>query len=361
MSHGLSRRELLTNAGAACLGVSVMAGAKSQRVAAAAQKSSAARPANEPFGYCLNLSTIRGQKLPLAQEIEIAAKAGYHAIEPWMNKIDEHVKSGGSLRDLGKRIADLGLTVESAIGFAEWIVDDDARRAKGLEQAKRDMAALREIGGKRIAAPPAGATDQTDMNLFRAAERYAALVDLGEKMEVIPQVEVWGFSKCLSRLGETTFVAVESGRAKACILPDVYHIYKGGSDFAGLGLLSGRRGSRVSRQRLSRQAEARHDQRLASRVSRRRCRAAVADSPHDAWRRVPRLPFAGAVQQGILEAGRPGSRAHRSAKIARSRSAGVFLSFACQRVPPLAASSVAKRVPLTSCGSLSVLPLSAPL
>ncbi len=207
--------------------------------AALADDSGSSRPANEPFGYCLNTSTIRGQKLSLVEEIEIAHKAGYQAIEPWMNKIDEHVKGGGSLADLRKRIADLGLTVESAIGFAEWIVDDDARRAKGMEQAKRDMSALREIGGKRIAAPPAGATDRADLNLSRAAERYAALVDLGEQMDVIPQVEVWGFSKCLSRLGETTFVAIESGRAKACILPDVYHIYKGGSDFAGLGLLSG--------------------------------------------------------------------------------------------------------------------------
>jgi sugar phosphate isomerase/epimerase len=108
-----------------------------------------------------------------------------------------------------------------------------------MEQAKRDMAAVREIGGKRIAAPPAGATDQADMNLFHAAERYAALVDLGQQMDIVPQAEVWGFSKCLSRLGETTFVAIESGRAQACILPDVYHVFKGGSDFAGLGLLSG--------------------------------------------------------------------------------------------------------------------------
>lgn len=216
-----------------------MAGIDKQSNTAGAVQSAPSRPANEPFGYCLNMSTIRGQNLPLDKEIEIAATAGYQAVEPWLPKMDEYVKGGGALRDLGKRIADLGLTVESAIGFAEWIVDDDARRARGLEQAKRDMSALREIGGKRIAAPPAGAIDQADMNLFRAAERYAALVDLGEKMDVIPQVEVWGFSKCLSRLGETTFVAVESGRAKACILPDVYHIYKGGSDFAGLGLLSG--------------------------------------------------------------------------------------------------------------------------
>ena len=212
---------------------------KSNAGASAAADPNSSRSEKEPFGYCLNLSTIRGQKLPLVEEIEVAAKAGYQAIEPWMNKIDGYVKEGGSLRDLGKRIADLGLSVESAIGFAEWIVDDEARRARGMEQAKRDMATLREIGGKRIAAPPAGATDRSDLDLFRAAERYAALVDLGEKMGVIPQVEVWGFSKCLSRLGETTFVAIESGRAKACILPDVYHIFKGGSDFAGLGLLSG--------------------------------------------------------------------------------------------------------------------------
>ena len=36
------------------------------------------------------------------------------------------------------------------------------------------------------------------------------------------------------------FVVIESGHPKACLLPDVYHIYKGGSDFNGLKLLSPR-------------------------------------------------------------------------------------------------------------------------
>ena len=101
------------------------------------------------------------------------------------------------------------------------------------------MDTLRQIGGIRIAAPPTGATKQTDLNLFNAAKRYRALLELGDQMDVIPQVEVWGFSSSLSRLGESMFVAIESGHPKACLLPDVYHIYKGGSDFAGLGLLSG--------------------------------------------------------------------------------------------------------------------------
>ena len=38
-------------------------------------------------------------------------------------------------------------------------------------------------------------------------------------------------------LGESVFVAIESGHPSACLLPDVYHIYKGGSDFSGLKML----------------------------------------------------------------------------------------------------------------------------
>ena len=56
----------------------------------------------------LNTSTISGQKLPLAQEIEIVAKAGYSGIEPWIREMDQHVKDGGSLADLGKKASDLG-------------------------------------------------------------------------------------------------------------------------------------------------------------------------------------------------------------------------------------------------------------
>jgi sugar phosphate isomerase/epimerase len=75
------------------------------------------------------------------------------------------------------------------------------------------------------------------LNLLKAAERYRKLCEIGDQIGVVPQVEVWGFSKCLGRLGEATLVAIESGHPKACILPDVYHLYKGGSGFSGLRLL----------------------------------------------------------------------------------------------------------------------------
>jgi sugar phosphate isomerase/epimerase len=205
-----------------------------------AQPLAAAMPAvAEPFGYCLNTATLMGQKLDLIEIVEIAAKAGYQAIEPWMYELENHVKKGGDLKALGTRLRDHGLSVESAIGFAEWIVDDPVQRKKGLEEVRRSMDLLQKIGGKRLAAPPAGATNRTNLGFAAMAERYRVLLDLGDQMGVVPELEFWGPSRVLSRLSEAVHVALEAGHPKACILPDVYHLYKGGSHFDGLRLLSG--------------------------------------------------------------------------------------------------------------------------
>lgn len=239
MNHiSLSRRQLLASAAAAATCAASLQSGSADEPRSRAGNSTNLSAAARDIKYCLNMSTIRGQKLPLPKQVEVASKAGYQAIEPWMGELDAFVQGGGKLADLRKQIEDAGLTVESAIGFAQWIVDDDEKRKEGLEQARRDMDTLRQIGGKRIAAPPTGATNQTDLNLLKAADRYRALLELGDSLGVIPQVEVWGFSTSLSRLGETVLVALEARHPKACILPDVYHLYKGGSDFSGLRMIS---------------------------------------------------------------------------------------------------------------------------
>jgi 2-keto-myo-inositol isomerase len=214
-----------------------LAGASAVAAATATASPAAARPDPLPFRFCLNTSTIRGQNLPLTEEVEIAAKAGYQAIEPWMSELEQYVKSGGSLKDLGKRIRDHGLVVPDAIGFCEWIVDDEERREKGLEKARRAMDLVQQLGGERLAAPPVGATDQAGLDLFKVAQRYRTLLEIGDQLGVVAQVEVWGFSKSLGRLGETALVAIESRHPKACVLADVYHLHKGGSGFEGLKLL----------------------------------------------------------------------------------------------------------------------------
>jgi 2-keto-myo-inositol isomerase len=211
-----------------------------------AQAPAAATPTSIPFRYCLNTSTIRecsyeGKKVDILAGIEVASKAGYTGIEPWIGEIDKYVKEGGTLPDLRHRIADAGLTVESAIGFAAFLSESDEERKKGLEEAKRAMGLVQAIGGTRLAAPPVGVTDKTGLDPFKLAERYQALCELGRVEGILPQLELWGFSKTLSRLGEVSFVGIEAAHPQACFLLDVYHIYKGGSDFEGLAMFAGQR------------------------------------------------------------------------------------------------------------------------
>jgi sugar phosphate isomerase/epimerase len=173
----------------------------------------------------------------MVKELETASKAGFQSVEIWIDTLQQYLDNGGTLRDLKKRLTDLNIQVDNCIGFAEWIVDDDARRAKGIEQTKQEMDMLAQLGCKRIAAPPAGATDVPGLDLRKAAERYRAILEIGDRTGVVPQLELWGFSKNLSRASEVVFVAMESGHPSAQVLLDVFHLYKGGSPLDTLSLI----------------------------------------------------------------------------------------------------------------------------
>ncbi len=206
------------------------------------QTATAATPMAAPdFRYCLNTSTINGSKVPIRKQIQIAADAGYDSVEIWIRDVQAFLNEGGSTAELKKELEDLGLLVDSGIAFGNWIVDDDQRRKEGLEQCKRDMSLLAEIGGVRIAAPPSGATNEAGLDLSAAGERYRELLELGKRVGVVPQVELWGFSKNLSTLAEVLYVAAAADHPDACVLLDVYHMYKGGCKFENIDLVPGRR------------------------------------------------------------------------------------------------------------------------
>ena len=196
-----------------------------------------------PVRFAMNTSTVRGQKLTVVEQVEITAKAGFDGIEPWIGDLKKYAENGGSLPDLKKQIKDLGLTVDSAIGFANWIVDDEEARKQGLENARQEMSIVKAIGGSRIAAPPVGAHrgDSTSPPLPVIAQRYRALLEVGAEIGVTPQLELWGFSPTLSKLSELAYVAAGAEHPDACVLPDFYHIYKGGSDFSALGMIEASR------------------------------------------------------------------------------------------------------------------------
>ena len=195
----------------------------------------------------LNTSTIRGQKLSVPGQIQVAAQAGYDGIEPWIRDLRQYVDDGGRLSDLKKQLDDSGLVLSGAIGFAKWIVSDPGERQAGLDEARRDMEMVRELGGHQMAAPPIGAhsagelAKQGNLDLNTIARRYHDLLVIGEQAGVTPLLELWGFSPTLSRLSELAYVSTEASHPTAAVLPDFYHIYKGGNDMNGLGMIEASR------------------------------------------------------------------------------------------------------------------------
>src|SRR6185436_16322086 len=152
-------------------------------------------------------------------------------------EIDRYTAAGGTLKDLGKRIADAGLTVEDAIAFNSLLDDDDTRRAASMEKLKVDMDKVAQIGGKRIAVPPGNS--RAAVSLDNAAKYYRDALEAGEKIGVQPLLELWGTHPVLGPLSHGIYTTVAAGRADASLLLDVFHLYKSGTPFAALRQING--------------------------------------------------------------------------------------------------------------------------
>jgi sugar phosphate isomerase/epimerase len=186
------------------------------------------------FRFCLNTSTISGKDPGLLKYIEIAAQAGYDGIEVWIRDIKTHLEKGNTTASLKQYIDDHGIAVENAIGFSPWISGGE----EGIRQMKDEMELLASIGGKRIAAPPAGVPADQTLDFFMAGEKYAEILELGRQTGVMPQLEFWGASPVMWHLGQALMVAASAGDPDVRLLPDVYHMFRGGSAFDSLKMLN---------------------------------------------------------------------------------------------------------------------------
>ena len=192
------------------------------------------------FRFCLNTSTISGQKSGLQKYLEIATQAGYDGVEVWVQDVKAYKEQGHSLKALKKFLDDSRLTVDDAIGFAPWMVDDDQQRKAGFEQMKQEMDMMAELGCTRIAAPSSGVKPGVPLDLAKVGERYKQLLDLGRQTGVMPQLEFWGSSPVFYSLGQALMAAAAANDPDVRILPDVYHLFRGGSGFESLKMVNGK-------------------------------------------------------------------------------------------------------------------------
>ena len=189
--------------------------------------------------YALNPPTVRGYGLSLKEQVRLAIEAGFEGLEPWLK--DAHAaKASGEFADAVKMARDGGLQFVNGIAFGAWVDEDPAKRAAGLEETKRDMALLAEMGCPCIAASMFGShkAGTSVLPLEVIAERYAAVCDLGKAMGVRPLLEYWGHSVNLHTPEDALWVASHAGRANAGVLADVYHTYRGGGRFESFRFFS---------------------------------------------------------------------------------------------------------------------------
>ncbi|MGB5205253.1 sugar phosphate isomerase/epimerase family protein [Eudoraea sp.] len=239
MKHKISRRKAITTS----LKVSLAA------IGGYAFKTSAQdRPYFEktslkkklPVRISLNTSTLLHYKLDVDVQIDMVADAGFEGIELWMRDVKAYLEKGGSSEFLKEKLEARNLILENMIGFSKWISDDPEERKKAIDQLGEEMNITASLGGKYIAATVQG-IEYLDRNKYdEYAERYNAILKLGDETGVTPIIELWGMG-ALNKVADCAQIVISTGHPKATMLLDFYHIYRGGNDWDTIDILNGKK------------------------------------------------------------------------------------------------------------------------
>jgi sugar phosphate isomerase/epimerase len=222
-----TRRELLA-AGAA--GATLACTSLSSR--------SAYQGGRSPWPLCLDTATIRPQTL--LKKIEVAAQAGFDAIEPWDGELRDYERAGGDLEQLGERIRDAGLFVPSVIGLWDALPASPEAWQQQLPHTRERLRMIAAVGSHQAQMIPGPARPQADFDRLWAAERYHDLLEIGiHDYDVVPGLVFVEFLEGCKRLSQAMDIAIQAQHPKARVIPDVFHMHIGGSGFEGLRHIRG--------------------------------------------------------------------------------------------------------------------------
>lgn len=193
-----------------------------------------------PFGISLNTSTILAYKLPVDQQIDMIAKAGFDGTELWMSDVKSFMANGGSSSQLREKLESGNVLLENVIAFSKWCSDDAEERKAALDLMQQEMSITAALGGKFIAAPVQGIKSWNCTDFDAYTDRYNAILKLGDETGVTPLIELWGAGS-LSKLADCAHIVIATGHPKASMLLDFYHLYRGGSSWDTLDCLNGKK------------------------------------------------------------------------------------------------------------------------
>jgi sugar phosphate isomerase/epimerase len=189
-----------------------------------------------PWPMIMNCATIR--PVPLRDQIKFVAETGWDGIEPWMNDLEKFDAEGGDVKALGKEIKDRGLRIANIIGLWDGMPEGDEAFAASLPMSRKRMKLAADLGSPYVAALPL--PDRENFNLADGAIRYRELVKIGrEEFGIQPIMEFVSVFKSVTRLGQAAAIAFDADTPHSYILPDTFHMWKGGGGFAAIARLQG--------------------------------------------------------------------------------------------------------------------------
>lgn len=192
-----------------------------------------------PFPLCINTSTIR--PADTATKLKVAIETGWDAIEFWTQDLETWEKDHGpgSLKELRKQVEGAGLYVPNIIGLWDSMPASEEAWQAQLPKTRELMRLCSEVGSQRVAVLPFPDREEAEWDLKLTAKRYKELFNIGRNdYGITPMFEFIGFIKGFHRLGMACAVAIDADEREACVLPDTFHLYRGGSGFAGVKHLS---------------------------------------------------------------------------------------------------------------------------
>lgn len=193
-----------------------------------------------PVRVSLNTSTLMHYKLTADVQIDMVGQAGFNGIELWMRDIKTYLENGGTAEDLKQKLETYQLTLENIIGFSKWCSDDAEERKMALEQLREEMNITASLGGQYIAAPVQGIAVLDRNKYDDYAERYKAILELGDETGVTPLIELWGMG-ALHKVADCAHIVIATGHPKATMLLDFYHVHRGGNDWDTIDILNGKK------------------------------------------------------------------------------------------------------------------------
>ena len=205
-----------------------------------ASKRSAPLKKQLPMRVSLNTSTLLHYDIAVDKQIDMVANAGFDGVELWMRNIKTFLDKGGSGEQLKEKLQSNNLLLENIIGFSKWCSDNPEERKAALDQLNEEMLITASLGGEFIAAPVQGITSLDRTRYDDYAERYNAILELGDETGVTPVLELWGMG-ALNKIADCAQIVIATGHPKATMLLDFYHIYRGGNDWDTLDCLNGKR------------------------------------------------------------------------------------------------------------------------